>query len=61
MTATQVRTVNHGNGITSNIFTGRCPGCSQPRRHTSDGLRQCGGCKLVYELVVVSVIGAEAA
>lgn len=61
MACTQVRTVNHGNGITSNIFTGRCPGCARPRRHNSDGLRQCGGCKLVYELVVTAVIGVEAA
>jgi len=57
---TQVRTVNHRNGITSSIFVSRCPRCSQPRRHTRDGLRQCA-CGLVYQLVVTALIGAEVA
>ena len=57
--ATRISTRNHGNGLTSTLYIGQCPRCSSSRRHTRDGLRQCG-CGLVYQLIVTAVVGSEA-
>ena len=43
-------------GLPSTLVVTRCPECGARRRHVSDGLRRCPGCRTTYRIVVTAVI-----
>ena len=45
-----------GSKLTNSLYFAGCPGCGVRRRHVSDGLRRCPGCRTLYVITVTAVV-----